>query len=386
MKMPVRAVLATLLISSALGATAAQAQTKINLIDVGTTDPRALKDFQIAADYWDSVLTSNATVNIEVGYQQLPKGVLGETGSSYQYVPISAYSAALNAFGNSRVDAIADAALAARISSTGSVAAIVPGYLDPLAQTGINDSTRRVAPDGTGISSYLALTNANAKALGDNLGNTIDGEVLFSNQQPFDFDPTNGIAANSYDFLGTAVHEIGHALGFDSGADLFDENNGYAGDVDGYLWADALDMFRYNGSSLDWAPGDNSYFSIDGSTPFQDGYFSTGAYTGDGYQASHWLGPTNSQGNYTCSGFRGIMNPYICDGKTDAVTSLDLAAFDAIGWNTKIDAIADPNYSFSTAQMFRSFVPEPATWAMMLMGFGMIGAGLRYRRKNYRVA
>jgi hypothetical protein len=29
-------------------------------------------------------------------------------------------------------------------------------------------------------------------------------------------------------------------------------------------------------------------------------------------------------------------------------------------------------------------VPEPATWAMMLVGFGMIGASARYRRRNVR--
>lgn len=29
-----------------------------------------------------------------------------------------------------------------------------------------------------------------------------------------------------------------------------------------------------------------------------------------------------------------------------------------------------------------SSVPEPATWAMMLMGFGMVGAGVRSRRKQ----
>jgi hypothetical protein len=31
-------------------------------------------------------------------------------------------------------------------------------------------------------------------------------------------------------------------------------------------------------------------------------------------------------------------------------------------------------------------VPEPATWAMMLVGFGMIGASARYRRRNTRAA
>jgi PEP-CTERM motif len=31
-------------------------------------------------------------------------------------------------------------------------------------------------------------------------------------------------------------------------------------------------------------------------------------------------------------------------------------------------------------------VPEPATWAMMIGGFGMIGGALRYRRRRTRVA
>lgn len=31
-------------------------------------------------------------------------------------------------------------------------------------------------------------------------------------------------------------------------------------------------------------------------------------------------------------------------------------------------------------------VPEVATWAMMLMGFGMMGAGLRYSRRSSKVA
>ncbi|MBD8546065.1 PEP-CTERM sorting domain-containing protein [Sphingomonas sp. CFBP 8760] len=31
-------------------------------------------------------------------------------------------------------------------------------------------------------------------------------------------------------------------------------------------------------------------------------------------------------------------------------------------------------------------VPEPATWAMMLIGFGMIGATARYRRRATKIA
>jgi hypothetical protein len=31
-------------------------------------------------------------------------------------------------------------------------------------------------------------------------------------------------------------------------------------------------------------------------------------------------------------------------------------------------------------------VPEPATWAMMILGFGVIGAGMRRRRVNVSFA
>lgn len=30
-------------------------------------------------------------------------------------------------------------------------------------------------------------------------------------------------------------------------------------------------------------------------------------------------------------------------------------------------------------------VPEPATWAMMLLGFGMVAGAVRYRRRNHRI-
>jgi hypothetical protein len=75
------------------------------------------------------------------------------------------------------------------------------------------------------------------------------------------------------------------------------------------------------------------------------------------------------------------MNPYICNGLTDAVTGLDLALFDAIGWNTNIDVSTHPDYHFSTAQMFRAFaVPEPEGWTLMLAGLGLMAAVMRRRR------
>ncbi|QXQ08525.1 PEPxxWA-CTERM sorting domain-containing protein [Sphingosinicellaceae bacterium] len=72
------------------------------------------------------------------------------------------------------------------------------------------------------------------------------------------------------------------------------------------------------------------------------------------------------------------MNPYTCGGRNGFVTGLDLAALDAIGWNTTVDVA---HYSESTAD-FLGFVPEPATWALMLGGFGFVGTALRRQRRT----
>jgi hypothetical protein len=38
--------------------------------------------------------------------------------------------------------------------------------------------------------------------------------------------------------------------------------------------------------------------------------------------------------------------------------------------------------AISHITLFTTGVPEPATWAMMIIGFGMVGAGLRLRREG----
>ena len=67
------------------------------------------------------------------------------------------------------------------------------------------------------------------------------------------------------------------------------------------------------------------------------------------------------------------------------MTALDLAAYDAIGWNVNLNVLANSGYRFTTADAYRSFaaqttpLPEPATWLMMIMGFGFMGYSLRRR-------
>jgi len=395
---------AALLLSTA--ASAVQTPVQFNLINVGGVDAgsKAYKGFHAAADYWSSVLTTSQPVmiNINVGFSALDPGVLGSTGSSFTSKAIVNVE---NRIAARQIGAF-DASLKLPTLRAGyygggdAVDVYTPGYTGTDIDGnpyGIDNSIKVYDTDSSYNNSVIGMTTANAKSLGYTFGNDIDASITFSSEFDFDFLPNNGIRAGAYDFYAVAIHEIGHALGFVSGVDDYDYLGGPNGpiantDCGGFACKDyaanddwfgeTLDLFRYSATdTLDWTTGSASYFSVDGGlTAYQDGLFSTGTFNGDSWQASHWKAPQLPSGQFSCAMPKlGVMNPYVCGGRNGIVTGLDLAALDAIGWNTNVDIGNNPLYKITTAQIAAS-VPEPASWAMLITGFGLTGAVLRRRR------
>jgi hypothetical protein len=194
--------------------------------------------------------------------------------------------------------------------------------------------------DGTSIV-LIGNGRANAKALGfygtgfDPNDAVIDAQINFSSNFSWDFDRSNGISPGTFDFVGVAIHEIGHAMGFVSGVDVVDfvsfpnGNVAYRGtELDPYAVFSVLDLYRHgarNGGGLDYATGgtgvNTPYFSLDGGLTSL-GSFATGQFNGDGRQASHWK---DSLG-------LGIMDPTFAYGELGVVKPLDIRAFDVIGY------------------------------------------------------
>ena len=221
---------------------------------------------------------------------------------------------------------------------------------------GVGSGTPFLDNNGNANNTTIRMTLANARALGvwyaqdDN----VDANITFSDACNWDFNRMDGIAANAFDFIGVAAHEIGHALGFVSGVDTLDLNRAGNFSDAAFTYISPTDVFRCSelsramGGDLDFSADNRTkYFSLDNCKTTLT-TFSTGRTYGDRQQASHWKDNRDI----------GIMDPTGAYGEYMDITALDFQMFDTIGWN---------------------FVPEPGSVA--LLGFGAIGLAATRRRR-----
>lgn len=282
-------------------------------------NPDALQAWNDAVDEWESIISDPVTVVINGDLAPLGPGILGSTGSSQWQ---AGYATIRNAIVS---DAAGDETVATQLPT--------------LAQFNI------AMPPGCTFPDQLSATKANLRALGFDMSfddPNPDATITFSTNFPFDYDRSDGITPGQYDFHGIAFHELGHALGFVSevdDADYFVDQG-----TTGNLRPTPLDMYRllpgvaatnFTGGTRQIVPGsiESNTVNWDGSADLR---MSTGRFTGDGRQASHW------KANELTGTYLGVMDPTGSAGELLLTTNNDVRMFGLIGWDVS-NSITDCN-------------------------------------------
>lgn len=259
-----------------------------NVISGDTVSGQQMSALQAAAALWSAVITNNVTLNVNVGFEDLgATGILATTTPSEYTEGYSGLKAALTTHATSADDATALANLPATV-----------------------------------LNNNVVLTQANLVALGLLASGGNAGKMVFNTEvSNFQYSRAadGSVSASSYDFLGVAVHELGHILGFESDVGT------------GLVYQAMLDLFRYSSpGTLSFTNCQAAYFSINGGATAGPS-FSTGIASGnpacDGNQTSHWAENTD------------LMQPVLPLGTTQNITAADIQAFDVIGWDV---AAAEP--------------------------------------------
>jgi hypothetical protein len=171
--------------------------------------------------------------------------------------------------------------------------------------------------------------------------------IGFNSAFGFDFDPSDGISSNLTDFDAVAVHEIGHALGFNS------EVGDKALHPSDPLFASVWDIFRFRPSTANLnnfstaqriLSAGGVHVQFNGGPELGLSTADTNGNNGDGNQASHWKDDLNNTANYI-----GIMDPLIADGRREVMTANDQSAIDSFGY-TITPTNPPPNDNFANAQ------------------------------------
>ena len=277
-------------------------------------NPQAKAAFLKAADIWMSKLHTPVTIVIDVDFgtknfgTDFGPGVLGSTRSQL--------------LGDDAAYPEVTADLAEHRTAT-------PPFPATQLPTDVGATTAVVAPSAIfrvlGEIDPVADPEGEQASFGKPPAIGFNSEIRYA----WDFNPEDGIPSDGMDFVATAVHEIGHVLGFNS-------MNGYKEDnPSGTNYAAVWDFFRFRpGVTTQTFTTENRILSTGGMQVFFCGTASlelstggTQGKAGDGQQSSHWKADEQS-GVYV-----GIMDPTLAPGDREEITDNDLLALDAMGWH-----------------------------------------------------
>ena len=312
-----------------------------------------------AGENWSSVLKDDVELTIDFNFQSID-GIFGQTTPQFLSLDYSAVQEALTQDITSSND---------QTVVTNLPEETVSYLINNTAENGGSDIPY-LDDDNSFNNLNINITTANAKALGyeiediailpdltlEDAVNMPDANIVFNSDFNWDYDRSDGIAADAYDFVGIVAHELGHGLGFFSNAAFLDNVNGTSikkvieqldpeeiqelgAGSDLVSVADStsadqlfseneylpttLDLFRFSPESFAQDARDfttssinDKYFSIDsGKTEI--------APMTEAFGFSHWQ---ESLGI-------GLMNPTFRLGQLEEISDTDLLAFDTIGWN-----------------------------------------------------
>ena len=244
-------------------------------------------DVLAAVQYLETQFVNPVTITIDVGYNEIDGSGLGggDIGESETYLTPVSYASLIGAVK-------ADATTATDASVVASLPATSP-------VSGGN----------------YWVTSAQAEALGLTASNTsLSGYVGFGAASEFTYGDTatsGTVASGTYDFFGTAVHEITEVMGRQmlTGKTIGSDANSY----------DLLDLLHYSApGTLDSSASTAGYFSPDGGVT-NLGRFNT-VSGGD-------------PGDWASSVANDSFDAYANSGVINSVAANDLTEMDAIGWN-----------------------------------------------------